>query len=365
MCMYTVFDQQMMARALQLAHQGLHSTMPNPRVGCVIARDGQVLGEGFTQPAGQDHAEVQALKACQSAGRETSGATAYVTLEPCSHFGRTPPCANALLQAGIKRVVAAMVDPNPLVAGKGLALLAEQGVETSSGLMAAEARELNIGFVSRMERGRPWLRLKLASSLDGKTALLNGESKWITGEAARTDVHRWRARSCAMLTGIGTVLADDPEMNVRYVESPRQPQRIVIDSRLRVPSGARIIAPGTLVVCGEADMSRADALRERGAEVLALPSERGSVDLAALLPVLAQRQYNEVMVEAGARLAGAWLQRGLVDELLLYQAPVLMGDQARGLVDWPALTSMQQKQALQLRDMRMVGQDIRMILRPA
>jgi diaminohydroxyphosphoribosylaminopyrimidine deaminase/5-amino-6-(5-phosphoribosylamino)uracil reductase len=363
--MYTVFDQQMMARALQLAHQGLYSTMPNPRVGCVIARDDQVLGEGFTQPAGQDHAEVQALKACRAAGRDAAGATAYVTLEPCSHYGRTPPCANALLEAGIKRVVAAMVDPNPLVAGKGLAMLAEQGLETTSGLMADEARELNIGFVSRMERGRPWLRLKLASSLDGKTALLNGQSKWITGEQARTDVHRWRARSCAMLTGSGTVLADDPELTVRLVEAPRQSQRIMIDSRLRVPAGAKIIAPGTLVVCGEVDDTRIAALQARGAEVLSLPDARGKVDLVALMPVLGARGFNEVMVEAGAGLAGGLMQRGLVDELLLYQAPVLMGDQARGLLDWPALTSMQQCLPLQLREVRQIGNDIRMILRPA
>ena len=362
--MYTVFDQQMMARALQLAHQGLYSTMPNPRVGCVIARDGQVLGEGFTQPAGQDHAEVQALKACRAAGRDTAGATAYVTLEPCSHYGRTPPCANALLEAGIKRVVAAMVDPNPLVAGKGLGLLTEHGLETAFGLMADEARELNIGFVSRMERGRPWVRLKLASSLDGKTALLNGQSKWITGEQARTDVHRWRARSCAMLTGSGTVLADDPELTVRLVEAPRQPQRIMIDSRLRVPAGAKIIAPGTLVVCGEVDDARIEALQARGAEVLSLPDERGKVDLVALMPVLGARGLNEVMVEAGAALAGGLMQRGLVDELLLYQAPVLMGDQARGLLDWPALTSMQQCLPLQLREVRQIGNDIRMILRP-
>ncbi|MEN9455239.1 MAG: hypothetical protein RL210_758 [Pseudomonadota bacterium] len=363
--MFTVFDQQMMARALQLAHQGLYSTMPNPRVGCVIARDGQVLGEGFTQPAGQDHAEVQALKACLAAGRNTAGATAYVTLEPCSHYGRTPPCAKALLEAGIKRVVAAMVDPNPLVAGKGLAMLAEQGLETASGLMANEARELNIGFVSRMERGRPWLRLKLASSLDGKTALLNGQSKWITGEAARKDVHRWRARSCAMLTGSGTVLADDPELTVRLIEAPRQPQRIMIDTRLRVPAGAKIIAPGTLVVCGEVDDSRIEVLQARGAEVLSLPDERGKVDLVALMPVLGARGFNEVMVETGAVLAGALMRLGLVDELLLYQAPVLMGDQARGLLDWPALTSMQQCLPLQLREVRQIGNDIRMILRPA
>lgn len=363
--MFSTFDHAMMARALQLAQNGLYSTMPNPRVGCVITQGESILGEGFTQPAGLDHAEIQALKACRAVGADTTGATAYVTLEPCSHYGRTPPCANALLEAGIKRVVAAMVDPNPLVAGKGLAMLAEHGLETSSGLLADEARELNIGFVSRMGRGRPWLRLKLASSMDGKTALLNGQSKWITGEQARTDVHRWRARSCAMLTGSGTVLADDPDLTVRLVESPRQPQRIMIDSRLRVPVGARIIAPGTLVVCGDADAARVAAFQARGAEVLALPGERGKVDLMALMPLLGERGLNEVMVETGAGLAGCLLQRGLVDELLLYQAPVLMGDQARGLIDWPALTSMHQCMSLQLREVRQIGNDIRMILRPA
>lgn len=363
--MFSAFDHAMMARALQLAQNGLYSTMPNPRVGCVITRGESILGEGFTQPAGQDHAEVQALKACRAAGADTTGATAYVTLEPCSHYGRTPPCANALLEAGIKRVVAAMVDPNPLVAGNGLQLLAQQGLETSSGLMADTARELNIGFVSRMERGRPWLRLKLAASLDGKTALLNGESKWITGPQARTDVHRWRARSCAMLTGSGTVLADDPELTVRLIESPRQPQRIVIDSRLQVPPSAKIIAPGTLLLCGELDPAKVAALQDRGAEVLALPSAEGRVDLPALLALLGQRGLNEVMVEAGAGLAGALLQQGLVDELLLYQAPVLLGDKARGLVEWQALTSMTQRQPLQLRDLRQIGADIRMTLRPA
>jgi len=362
--MYTVFDQQMMARALQLAHQGLHSTMPNPRVGCVIARDGQVLGEGFTQPAGQDHAEVQALKACQSAGRETSGATAYVTLEPCSHFGRTPPCANALLQAGIKRVVAAMVDPNPLIAGKGLAMLTEHGLETTSGLMADEARELNIGFVSRMERGRPWLRVKLAASIDGRTALANGVSQWITGPAARADVHRWRARSCTMLTGSGTVLADDPELTVRLVATTRQPQRIVVDSQLQTPPDAKIVAPGTLIVCANAETQRAAALQQRGAELLALPAADGRIDLPALLTELGRRGINELHVEAGATLNGALIRAGLIDEYLLYLAPKLLGS-GRGMWATGTPPSLSDAPALRFTDVKPIGPDLRILARPA
>lgn len=363
--MFSVFDHAMMARALRLAQRGMFLTTPNPRVGCVITRGETVLGEGYTQPAGQDHAEVQALKACAAAAADTRGATAYVTLEPCSHFGRTPPCADALVKAGISRVVAAMVDPNPLVAGNGLRKLQQQGIETASGLLAAEARELNIGFVSRMERGRPWLRVKLAASIDGRTALANGVSQWITGPAARADVHRWRARSCTMLTGSGTVLADDPELTVRLVATTRQPQRIVVDSQLQTPPDAKIVAPGTLIVCANAESQRAAALLQRGAELLALPAADGRVDLPALLTELGRRGCNEVMVEAGAGLAGALLQSRLVDEIVLYQAPLLLGSGARGLFDVPPLSAMAQRTELRLHDLRQIGKDIRMILRPA
>lgn len=363
--MFSVFDHAMMARALQLAQRGLFITTPNPRVGCVITRGESILGEGFTQPAGQDHAEVQSLKACVAAGADTRGATAYVTLEPCSHYGRTPPCADALLKAGISRVVAAMVDPNPLVAGQGLQKLAQQGIETASGLLADEARELNIGFVSRMERGRPWLRVKLAASLDGRTALRNGESKWITGSEARTDVHRWRARSCVMLTGSGTVLADDPELTVRLIETSRQPQRVVVDSQWQIPPQAKIVAPGSLIVGAVTAPQRMAELQARGAEVLLLPAADGRVDLPALLAELARRGSNEVMVEAGPGLAGALLHRGLIDEILLYQAPLLLGNDARGLFDIPPLSDMRQRIGLRLHQLRQIGQDIRMVLRPA
>lgn len=363
--MFSVFDHAMMARALRLAQRGMFITTPNPRVGCVITRGETVLGEGHTQPAGQDHAEVQALKACAAAAADTRGATAYVTLEPCSHFGRTPPCADALLRAGIGRVVAAMVDPNPLVAGNGLRKLQQQGIETAAGLLAAEARELNIGFVSRMERGRPWLRVKLAASIDGRTALANGISQWITGPAARADVHRWRARSCAMLTGSGTVLADDPELTVRLVATTRQPQRIVVDAQLQTPPEAKIVAPGTLIICANVEIQRAAALQQRGTELLALPAADGRIDLPALLTELGRRGCNEVMVEAGAGLAGALLQNRLVDEIVLYQAPLLLGSGARGLFEVPLLSAMAQRTELSLHDLRQIGKDIRMILRPA
>ncbi len=361
--MFTAFDHLMMAHALRQAEQSLYITSPNPRVGCVLVHGEQVIGEGATQPAGCDHAEIQALKDCHARELTADGATAYVTLEPCSHFGRTPPCADALLRAGVRRVVVAMIDPNPLVAGKGVALLRQQGVEVATGLLAEQARELNLGFASRMERGRPWVRLKLAASVDGKTALANGVAKWITGVAARTDVHHWRARSCAILTGSGTILADDPELNVRLVDTPRQPLRVVIDSQLRTPAHARIATPGTLFVCAAAAQPRADALQLRGCEVRVLEDQSGRVDLAALMPVLAQYGCNELMVESGAGLAGALLQQGLVDELLLYQATVLLGSGARGLVELPNLTDMTQRIELRLHDLRQVGQDIRTIYR--
>lgn len=351
-----------MAHALHLAERGLYTTTPNPRVGCVIVKDGRVVGEGWHERAGEPHAEINALHAAGAAAR---GATVYVTLEPCSHHGRTPPCANALIDAGVVRVVAAMIDPNPAVAGQGIQLLTLAGVRAEVGLLEAEARELNIGFISRMSQGRPWLRLKTATSLDGKTALASGESKWITGEMARQDVHRWRARSCAILTGVGTVLTDDPQMNVRDVETSRQPLKVVVDSALRTPPSARILAGGALVV-GNVDVpERRLALEAAGAEVVLLSSANGRVGLAALLAELGRRGINEVHAEAGATLNGALLEAGLVDEWLAYYAPAVLGHAALGLFDVPPLVDMAQRRVFSLCDVRQIGVDLRLRLRPA
>ena len=358
-------DQPYMAQALRLAERGLYSTSPNPRVGCVIVRDGVLVGEGWHQRAGEAHAEVNAL---QQAGTAARGATAYVTLEPCSHHGRTPPCTEALLAAGIGRVVAAMADPNPLVAGRGLAQLQAAGVAVDVGLMADEAHELNIGFVSRMTRQRPWVRLKAAASLDGKTALQNGESQWITGPQARQDGHCWRARACAILSGIGTVRKDDPQLNVRGVDTPRQPLKVIVDSRLELSPAARLLEAGNvlLVSAGQAVAEvaeKAAALRERGAEILDLPDGKGRVDLHALLHELARRGLNEVHVEAGSRLNGALLAAGLVDEVLLYLAPCLLGDTAQGLFALPALESLAGKHRLAIREVKQFGDDLRVLAR--
>lgn len=350
-----------MAQALRLAQQGLFSTRPNPRVGCVIVRDDRAVGEGWHQRAGTAHAEVHAL---QQAGAQARGATVYVTLEPCAHHGRTPPCADALIDAGVARVVAAMRDPNPQVAGRGLARLQAAGIAAECGLMEEAARELNLGFVSRMTRARPWVRLKAAASLDGKTALNNGVSQWITGPAARADVQQWRARSCAILTGVGTVLADDPQMNVREIAMPRQPLRVVVDSRLRTPPDAKIIAGGGVLIASALDdQTKIQALRRAGAEVVVLPGSAGRVDLARLITLLAEREVNELMVEAGTTLNGALLAAGLVDELVLYLAPMLLGDAARGLFALPALSRMDERKNLALRDVRQVGTDMRVIAR--
>ena len=359
--MFSAADLEFMARALQLAEQGLYSTTPNPRVGCVIVNDGLVVGEGWHRRAGEAHAEVHALRA---AAGKASGATAYVTLEPCSHYGRTPPCADALIAAGVTRVVAAMQDPNPTVSGNGLARLSTSGIVVGCGLLTSAAEELNIGFVSRMTRGRPWVRMKLATSLDGKTALENGASQWITGAAARQDGHRWRARACAILSGIGTVLADNPQLNVRDVETSRQPLKVVIDSRLELPLDARLLATGeVLLVTVSADLEKANALRERGVEILNLPNASGNVDLPELMQELGRRGINELHVEGGYRLSGALVAAGLVDELLLYQAPCLIGDAARGMLDMPSLLSLENKQQLTIRDVRMVGSDLRVLAR--
>ncbi|MEW5943199.1 MAG: bifunctional diaminohydroxyphosphoribosylaminopyrimidine deaminase/5-amino-6-(5-phosphoribosylamino)uracil reductase RibD [Pseudomonadota bacterium] len=355
--MFTSADYEHMARAMRLAEKGLCTTTPNPRVGCVIVRDGAVVGAGFHHRAGEPHAEVRALR---EAGARARGATAYVTLEPCSYHGRTPPCAEALIEAGVGRVVAAMQDPNPLVAGKGLALLRQAGIETECGLLENEACELNIGFVARMTRGRPWVRLKIAASLDGKTALSNGESRWITGADARRDAHRLRARSCAVLTGIGTVLADDPLLTVREVETGRQPLRVVVDSRLNMPPRAAMLAVGpVLVATGSTDEARRERLRAAGAEILALPLAQGRVDLECLLTELGRRGINEVTVEAGKTLNGALLAAGLADEFIVYLAPLLLGDKARGMLDLPELTDMGQRRELEIRELTMVGRDMR------
>ena len=354
-----------MARALALARRGLESTSPNPRVGCVLLRDGRTVGEGWHQRAGEPHAEIHAL---QQAGADARGATAYVTLEPCSHFGRTPPCADALIEAGVSRVVAAMEDPNPLVAGRGMARLRAAGIVTEHGLLDTEARELNIGFVSRMTRGRPWLRLKAAATLDGKTALNNGVSQWITGAEARRDGHRWRARACAILTGIGTVREDDPQLTVRDVPCSRQPLRVLVDATLAVSPEARILqGEPILIATASADAARMHALRARGHEVLVLPNTAGKVDLPQLMTELGTRSLNEVHVEAGFKLNGSLMREGCVDELLLYLAPMLVGDAAQGLFNLPELASLQSATRLDVRDLRTIGPDLRLIarLRPA
>ncbi|HEU0189328.1 MAG TPA: bifunctional diaminohydroxyphosphoribosylaminopyrimidine deaminase/5-amino-6-(5-phosphoribosylamino)uracil reductase RibD [Gallionella sp.] len=362
--MFTALDSRWMAQALRLAEQGLHGTSPNPRVGCVLVSGENIVGSGWHQRAGEPHAEVYALR---EAGRAARGSTAYVTLEPCSHHGRTPPCAEALIEAGVARVVVASQDPNPQVAGEGIEKLRAAGMVVECGLMEAEARELNAGFFARMTRGRPWLRSKIAMSLDGRTALANGVSQWITGEAARRDVQRWRARSCAVLTGINTVLADDAQLNVRGMETSRQPLRVVLDSRLRVPLNARILQNcergNVLIYTVSHDAGKIAALEKSGATVSVLPPGNGQVDLPAVLIDLARRGCNEVLVEAGSTLNGALLKAGLVDELLLYIAPQLLGDAARGMAQLGELTELDQRINLKWQDVRQVGNDLRITVK--
>jgi diaminohydroxyphosphoribosylaminopyrimidine deaminase/5-amino-6-(5-phosphoribosylamino)uracil reductase len=349
-----------MARALELAERGLYTTAPNPRVGCVLVRDGEVIGEGWHEKAGGLHAEVNAL---QVAGARARGATAYVTLEPCAHHGRTPPCVDALIAAGVAQVVAAMKDPNPQ-AGRGLERLTEKGIGVATGLLENEARELNIGFVSRLTRGWPWVRMKIAASLDGKTALNNGRSQWLTGEAARRDGHFWRARACAILTGIGTVKDDDPQLTVRGVATSRQPLRVVVDSRLETPVAARILNGGGVLIAGARDdRERMRALQDKGAEVIVLPNAAGKVELRDLLKELARREINEVHVEAGFKLNGSLLGEGRVDELVLYLAPGLIGDVARGMFNLPELSDLSGMRRLGIRDLRTIGDDIRVLAR--
>ncbi|WPL17211.1 Riboflavin biosynthesis protein RibD [Thiorhodovibrio winogradskyi] len=368
-------DARFMARALRLAERGLYSTDPNPRVGCLLVRAGEIIAEAWHERAGEPHAEALALR---QAGERAQGATAYVTLEPCCHQGRTPPCTEALIKAGVARVVAAMQDPNPRVAGQGFARLRAAGVLVEAGLMQAEAEALNPGFIRRMRDGLPWVRCKLAMSLDGRTAMASGESRWITSDAARADVQRLRARSSAIVTGIGTVLADNPALNVRIDpvtgrppatgSAPRQPPRVVLDSQLRLPSDARLLAlPGqTLVMTAvTAEHPRWSSLEAAGAEVLAcIPSRTGQIDLGRALRELAHRECNEVLIEAGPRLAGAALRCGWIDELWLYLAPHLMGDAARGLFHLPGLERMDERIGLELLDARQIGGDLRLRLRP-
>ncbi|WP_062537734.1 bifunctional diaminohydroxyphosphoribosylaminopyrimidine deaminase/5-amino-6-(5-phosphoribosylamino)uracil reductase RibD [Mizugakiibacter sediminis] len=352
-----------MARALRLAARGLFTTQPNPRVGCVLAHGERVVGEGWHARAGEPHAEVHALR---QAGADARGATAYVSLEPCAHHGRTPPCADALVAAGVARVVVAAEDPNPRVDGRGLEKLRAAGIAVECGLMREAARELNCGFFSRLERGRPWLRLKLAMSLDGRTALADGASKWITGEAARADVQRWRARSSALLTGSGTVLADDPRLTVRLPEGAGcvPPLRVVLDRTLRTPASAHVLdadAPTLLLHAPDA----ARPAHVAAVECAAVATRDGRLDLEAALRLLAAREVNELQVEAGPTLAGALFAAGLVDELLLYVAPVLLGDAARPLLALPPLAEMARRWRLRTIDQRPLGDDWRLRLRPA
>ena len=359
--MFTSADRDFMRRALALAGRGLFTTTPNPRVGCVVVRDGTIVGEGFHERAGEAHAEVSALRA---AGDRAAGATVYVNLEPCNHHGRTPPCVDALLAAEVERVVVAMGDPNPKVSGRGFAALRAAGIAVDAGLLEDEARELNVGFTSRMTRGRPWVRLKVAASLDAKTALASGESRWITGAEARRDGHRWRARACAILTGIGTVRDDDPQLTVREVETPRQPLRVLVDSRLEVPLTARILEGGNVLVAAAVDdRARIERLRERGAEVVVLPNASGKVELAELVRELGRRALNEVHVEAGFRLNGSLVAAGVVDELLVYLAPKVLGETGRGMFHLPAIERLADARRLSLVDVAQPGDDVRLRLR--
>ncbi|MGZ5182778.1 MAG: bifunctional diaminohydroxyphosphoribosylaminopyrimidine deaminase/5-amino-6-(5-phosphoribosylamino)uracil reductase RibD [Ramlibacter sp.] len=352
-----------MALALEWAAKGMYITTPNPRIGCVIVRDGVVIGAGHTQPPGQAHAEIQALRDAEARGHDVRGATAYVTLEPCSHHGRTPPCSDALVRAGLGRVVASMVDPNPLVAGRGLEQLKAAGIAVASGVLADEAYEMNIGFFTRMVHGRPWVRLKTAASLDGATALGNGESQWITGPQARADGHAWRARACAILTGIGTVKADDPQLTVRDIDTPRQPRRVIVDSKLEIPLTARILqGEACWIVAAAPDTAKTAALQAAGHEVILLPNAHGKVDLPALMLELGRREINELHVEAGSKLNASLVREGCVDELLVYLAPCLIGP-GQGMFALPALERLSDKRHLRFHQISQVGADVRILAR--
>lgn len=354
---------EFMRHAMEAVSQSPSHVAPNPRVGCVIVRDGRIIGQGSTCPPGGNHAEIEALDDAARKGHGVKGATVYVTLEPCSHHGRTAPCADALIRAGVSRVVAAMTDPDPRVSGEGFARLMAAGIDVISGVLENEAREMNLGFLSRTERGRPWVRLKAAASLDGRTALPDGQSQWITSPAARDDGHRWRARADAILTGIGTVESDDPQLTVRAVEVSSQPQRIVVDSRLRISPDANVLAGGgTWIFCAQPDPKKEALLKEKGADIIVMPGKNSRVDLPAMMAELARREINKVHVEAGAILNGALVQAGCVDEWLVYMAPSLIGE-GRSICSLPALASLGDQVRMQFRDVARVGEDIRVIAR--
>ncbi|MDB9805559.1 bifunctional diaminohydroxyphosphoribosylaminopyrimidine deaminase/5-amino-6-(5-phosphoribosylamino)uracil reductase RibD [Porticoccaceae bacterium] len=371
---YSVADREYMSRALELAALGRFTTAPNPSVGCVLVEDGAIIGEGYTRPVGGNHAEVEALNTATNAGSNTKGATAYVTLEPCSHTGKTGPCVQALIDAGISRAVIACEDPNPEVAGEGIKLLRDAGIEVACGLYEDQARELNKGFIKRHEQGLPWVVVKIAASLDGRTAMASGQSQWITTPASRKDVQRLRAANCAIITGIGTQLMDDPSLTVRInnedvgvEDSLRQPLRVVVDSKLQMSPEARMFAqPGDTLIAtidGSEQREKAVALEAAGATVVFLPARDGHVDLHELLLELARRECNSVMVEAGAGLAGGFVAEGLLDELVCYWAPKLFGSDARPMFELPIQT-IDAHLALAVKDMRQIGEDIRITLRP-
>jgi diaminohydroxyphosphoribosylaminopyrimidine deaminase/5-amino-6-(5-phosphoribosylamino)uracil reductase len=368
--MYSAVDHQFMSEALAQAQKSLYLSNPNPRVGCVIVKDGQVIGRGHTQKVGGPHAEVQALADVKAKGLNAQGSTVYVTLEPCNHTGRTPPCVDALIAAKPAMVVVAMSDPNPLVAGQGLERLKAAGIEVRCGLLGAEAQILNRGFISRMTRGLPWVRLKIAASLDGKTALPNGQSQWITGPLARADGHHWRAQACAIVTGVGTVKEDDPSLNVRDVQTDRQPFKIIIDSKLETPPSAKILKnldqAGALIVCADLSspelLQKAKAFEERGIEVIAMANPQGKVDLPKLFSYLAkEREMNEIHIESGFKLNGSMLREGCVDELLLYYAPFFMGE-GISMANVSPLQALEQRQDWKIIDQSLLGPDLRLRL---
>jgi diaminohydroxyphosphoribosylaminopyrimidine deaminase/5-amino-6-(5-phosphoribosylamino)uracil reductase len=350
---FSEFDRAMMARALALAEKGLYTATPNPRVGCVVTQGEKVVGEGWHEKRGGPHAEVVALDRV-----DATDATLYVTLEPCNHQGATPPCTDLIVRKKIKRVVAAVLDPNPQAAHGG-EVLSEKSIRFQSGLMENEARELNIGFFSRMARGRPWVRLKIAATLDGRTALADGRSQWITGPEARKDGHRWRARACAILTGIGTVKADDPRLTVREVATPRQPLRVVVDSRLEIPERAKIFEGGNVLV-----FSASESKRKLPAEIRTLPNPNGKVDLPGMLEELASRGVNELHVEAGFRLNGSLVAEGCVDEFLIYLNPSFLGDEAQGMLSLPAFPSLEKRLKAKILSFERIGDDLRILARP-
>jgi diaminohydroxyphosphoribosylaminopyrimidine deaminase/5-amino-6-(5-phosphoribosylamino)uracil reductase len=368
--MYTVADHQFMSQAIAEAQNALYLSNPNPRVGCVIVKNGALIGRGCTQRVGGPHAEVQALADARAHGFDPIGSTVYVTLEPCNHTGRTPPCVDALIAAKPTMVIVAMSDPNPLVGGKGLERLKAAGIEVQCGLFEAEARALNPGFISRMTRGLPWVRMKIAASLDGKTALPNGQSQWITGPLARADGHHWRAQACAILSGVGTVKEDDPSLNVRDVKTDRQPWRIIVDSKLETPLKAKVFsnpqASGVILVCASLDsrenQDKANAFEALGVEVIAMANANSKVDLPKLFAYLAKERYmNEIHVEAGFKLNGSLLREDCVDELLLYYAPFFMGE-GISMANISPLTALDQRQDWQIIDQSLFGSDLRLRL---